>query len=95
MKLAREVWGFTNGTDAAEAVRRDFEYLRRWCADQWHYCGIIVTRVCVCCGGKGEFSHSLWGIEDDGWDSVEYHATVIQDLIGNIEYQMNNRKVEA
>jgi hypothetical protein len=95
MKLARTQWGFTNGRDAAEAVERDFDYLRRWCADQWHYCGIIVTRVCDCCGGKSLFSDSLWGIEDDGINSAGYHATAIQDLIGNIEYQMNNRKAEA
>lgn len=95
MRLAREVWGFDTGEQAAAAVRLDYDYLRRWCDNQWHYCGILVTRVCDCCGGKSKFSDSLWGIEDDGINSAGYHASVIQDLIGNIEYQMNNKKAEA
>jgi hypothetical protein len=68
----------TRGEIRAEAVRRDYEFLRGWCTDQWHYVG-----VCVMCLGKEEdepnervhldYSESkdLWGVEDSEDDYIE------------------------
>lgn len=68
----------TRGEIRAEAVRRDYEFLRGWCTDQWHYIG-----VCVMCLGKEEDdpdervrldhfeSKDLWGIEDNSDDYIE------------------------
>ena len=71
----------TKGQQAAAAVMADFEYLRQWCNDHWHYCGIVVTLL----DDDGEETHisaSLWGIEEM-WsrESSDYHKTVIDDLI--------------
>lgn len=42
LKIAkRDGWGTRNG-DLMGAVRRDFEYLRGWCNDDWCYVGLIV-----------------------------------------------------
>ncbi|MDP5500313.1 hypothetical protein P3775_18370 [Pseudomonas aeruginosa] len=52
----------TAGEIAAEAARRDFEFLRGWCADQWRYVGVVVTLLDPQ-GEKTEVSDSLWGVE--------------------------------
>ena len=78
----------TKGEQAAAAALTDFENLRRWCANDWHWCGIVVSLL----DDEGEetgIDASLWGIEDDGFCSDGYHATVVQDLIGECEYQEN------
>jgi hypothetical protein len=91
-KAKAEGWGIsdpegkTKAQIAAEAVMQDFKYLHKWCNDEWHYCGIVVT-VLDDDGEETDNSASLWGIEDDGYCSRGYHATVIQDLIGECEYQ--------
>lgn len=82
VKDAVKVWGCKPGPDAVEAVERDFEYLRRWCADQWFYCGIRVTLLDDK-GEKTDIDASMWGIESD---ADGYHASVIQDLIGECDY---------
>ena len=68
---------------AAGAAMSDFERLRAWCNDEWHYLGVIVAPVCACCDQviKGT-TESLWGIESD---SEEYHWDVAQELAGQIE----------
>ena len=83
MTDAVRVWGCKPGPDAVESVERDFEYLRAWCNDEWHYCGIIVTLLDED-GEETDISASLWGIESD---CDGYHATVIRDLIGDCEYE--------
>jgi len=35
----------TSGQIRAEAVRRDFEYLRGWCGGLWEYVGVVVAHV--------------------------------------------------
>lgn len=53
----------TKGERAARAVERDFDYLRRWCNDDWHYLGVMVT---VYRNGAEIAGDSLWGIESHG-----------------------------
>lgn len=54
----------TRGEILAAAVRADFEFLRGWCNDEWHYVGVCVratdadgTAIGAPCG------NALWGIE--------------------------------
>jgi hypothetical protein len=78
----------TKGEQAAAAAMADFENLRRWCANQWHWCGIVVSLL----DDEGEetgIDAALWGIEDDGFCSDGHHATVVQELIGECEHQEN------
>ncbi|RQT19431.1 hypothetical protein DF044_01850 [Burkholderia contaminans] len=68
----------TQGEIRAEAVRRDYEFLRGWCNDQWNYVG-----VCVMCLGKVDddpdtdvdldylVSKDLWGIESNAYDYIK------------------------
>lgn len=77
----------TSGEQAHAAAMADFEYLRRWCADEWHYCGITVTALDDA-GEPTEYSASIWGVEDDGAASNEYHDEIIQELIAEIECQL-------
>jgi hypothetical protein len=81
----------TKGAQAHAAVMADYEYLRRWCNDQWHYCGIVVTLMDD--DEETDISDSLWGIEDDG-DSDGYHTEVIDELIRGCEYQENHATIE-
>ncbi len=69
MKIARrdgwdaEPYGGTAGQKAARAVAADFDFIRGWYADEWHYVGVVVTAKCPACGGFCGPSESLWGIE--------------------------------
>jgi hypothetical protein len=62
----------------------DFERLRRWCADDWHYCGIVVTLLDTD-GEPDSVDASLWGIESD---SPDHHDEVIGDLIAECLHQI-------
>jgi hypothetical protein len=94
MKLAKKdrwntkpyTWA-TKGQQAEAAVRADFEFLRRWCNDQWFYCGIVVTLLDDD-EEKTDVSHSLWGIESDAQDYIE---TVINDLIDECGYEVHTK----
>jgi hypothetical protein len=66
----------TKGAQAAAAVLADYEYLRRWCDDQWHYCGISVTLLDEE-GNETHISHALWSLESEDHD---YHQHIIQEL---------------
>lgn len=61
----RDAWGPTKEGEtkrqtAARCAREDFEILRRWCDNQWFYCGIVVA---VELNDVELASDSLWGIE--------------------------------
>ncbi|WP_152601589.1 hypothetical protein [Burkholderia paludis] len=60
----------------AEAVRRDFEFLRQWCNEQWEYMWVKVTILRSNDDGElveGEhFSDSVGGVESH----KEYHVAV-------------------
>lgn len=84
VKHARKYWGIENRAHAAETVRRDYDYLRKWCIGDWHYCGIVVTKYCTCCDSATGESESLWGIEDGLSGSDQYHQEVINELINQL-----------
>lgn len=66
----------TRGDIVAEAVERDFEYLRRWCTDQWSYVGVVVRLA-----DEPTRSESLWGIESDAYDYLEETAHELAEQI--------------
>lgn len=67
----------TKGEIIAEAVRRDYEYLRRWCNDQWHWVGYMIE-VTDPDGYAVYFTSdlvdSLWGIDSDSMKDYEAEA---------------------
>lgn len=68
----------TAGEIRAEAVRRDFEYLRGWANDEWTWQGVQVRLVD---GDDNELAeYSLWGI--DGNDD-EYLFNTVEELMDN------------
>lgn len=80
-QAVRESWGCKGGMRegetrrqyAARAVRETAEFLRGWCADEWGYVGVEVSRV----DSEGETvgeSSSLWGVESCG-DYAETEVT--------------------
>lgn len=86
----------TAGEVRAEAVRRDFEYLRRWANDQWHFVGVVVTLL-----GDDEdldglvatdFHNALWGIADC---DPAYAREVADDLIDEVVRAAHNEFLEA
>jgi len=66
----------TKRQQAAKAARADFERLRAWCNDQWHWCGVVVT---VSKEGIELGSASLWGIESDAGDYLTEVANELLD----------------
>ncbi|ALL68698.1 hypothetical protein K788_0000279 [Paraburkholderia caribensis MBA4] len=69
----------TRGEITAEAVRRDFEFLRGWCRDDWHWLGVVVELL----DGNGEVADdvndSLWGIESEAHDYLKETALDMAD----------------
>lgn len=65
---------------AAQAVNEDFEHMRSWCEDKWHWCGIIVTMIKDSFGNtpEQEIEVSVWGI--DGDDQTEYLSQEAYEL---------------
>ncbi|SDG92045.1 hypothetical protein SAMN05216466_10657 [Paraburkholderia phenazinium] len=86
----------TDGEVRAEAVRRDFEYLRRWAADQWRWVGVIVTPL----GDDEEdddrtpidYTHALWGIDSD---SDAYLETVAFELMEEAAREAHAETLES
>lgn len=71
----------TRGEIIAEAVRRDCDRMRQWCADVWGWCGVIVELLDDDGDGTGETA-SLWGIESD---AGAYLDEVAADLVDEME----------
>ncbi len=76
-RLGREP---TRGEIAAAAVELDFDFLRRWCSEQWHYVGVVVTLL-DSEGDETNESASLWRIESE---STECIAEVAKELAEEI-----------
>lgn len=82
----------TKGDITAEAVQRDFDHIRDWCNDQWHYIGVTVTLMVEDDDGelveysgplKSQFMDALWGIEDSEHKYVEEVAHELAESIAS------------
>jgi hypothetical protein len=62
----------TKAERAARAAMADFEYLKRWCNDDWFYCGYTVEIEGFEYDVIGD--SSLWGIESDAMDAFTEEA---------------------
>jgi hypothetical protein len=80
-KLGREP---TRGDICARAVEMDFDYLRRWCNDDWSYIGVIVELLDEDEEPTGE-GEALWGV---GSDSSEYIDETAHELAGEIAHRV-------
>jgi hypothetical protein len=49
----------TRRTLASDAVNEDYEYLRAWVQDEWHYVGVVVTHE------ESGANYSTWGVESN------------------------------
>ena len=93
-KATREGWGLSDPERLtpkqiiAESVRQDYERLKAWCNDEWFYIGVVITEIRTDSDGftYDGYHASLWGLESDCLDT----GWVYRDLIGDIEYQLNN-----
>lgn len=72
------VEGMTHRQVAALAARQNFEYLKAWCDDEWHYVGVIVTLLDED-GEETGISDSLWGVEDSDDDYISEVARNLAD----------------
>lgn len=85
-KLAKKLGREPNEGEArAEAVRRDYEFLRGWCNDEWCYVGVIVSEV-----NEGSQA-ALWGIESN---DVSYLAEVAE-VVGVMQKKREKREEVA
>lgn len=70
-----DIPGETKRQQAARAAKADFEYLKAWCNDRWHYVGVVVTASKE---GIELGSASVWGIEST---ETDYLCTVANELV--------------
>ena len=91
--ISDDTQGMTKRQIAAAAARQDFEYLRAWCNDEWHWCVLIVHPVCNHCNDVvTSVSASLAGVESDrdvagriaGVESDSDMTGLIEDMISEI-----------
>ncbi len=84
MKANRQY--YANGADCEKAVRADFEYLRRWCNDDWQYVGVVVELL----DDEGDpidgADASLWCVESDAEDYIrkELFGELVSDIEANL-----------
>ena len=73
---------------AAGAALADYDRLRAWCNDDWHYVGVVVTadESCPCCDRRLDESESCWGVESDAGD---YLDEVAQDLAEELHARLH------
>jgi hypothetical protein len=69
----------TKGQITEAAVEHDFQYLKDWCEDKWHYIGVIVTLFDA--DGEEQDSDSIWGVEDYGSHYQELASELADGLI--------------
>lgn len=75
---------------AAKAARSDYEYLREWCNNEWHYVGVIVTLLDDE-GNETEVTDSMWGVEDrDG-----YNETTAREIADELAHGYGTRWAEV
>ena len=91
MKVAKwDGWGVANPAGLtpdeiiAKAIDNDFNYLKGWYNDDWHWCGITVMLLDEEGDPTGDEA-SLWGLCSD---DAERHEEVIADLVSEIQRQV-------
>lgn len=91
MKVAKkDGWGVANPAGLtpdeiiAKAIDNDFNYLKGWYNDDWHWCGITVILLDEE-GDPTEDEASLWGLCSD---DAECHEEVIKELVSEIQRQV-------
>lgn len=74
------------------SVWRDFEWMRRWCNDEWRYVGVVVTPEFE----SDQQSMSLWGLDSD-WDDgiTEARESLADELIPITRFEEEMRKAVA
>ena len=87
MKKAVDVWGCEKGEDAAKAVDADFEYLRQFCNNQWHYIVVCVDRLSE--DGQVLSSDALGSVEDSNDAYVESITDeMIDSMLANYQTEL-------
>lgn len=87
--LAKRLGREPTGRDIRkEAVRRDFEYLRAWCNDDWRYIGVIVEALGQP-AGEVIASDAIWGVPSCDEDHIEALA---RDMAEDIARQFCRQK---
>jgi hypothetical protein len=97
VKIAkRDGWGVKDETGltanqiATRAVELDYQRLKAWCEDEWHYVGVVV-RLLDTEGNTVWHEHaSLWGIESD---DEKYHDQVARELAEEIAARVGDSNV--
>ena len=87
IKIAkRDCWGHgeptpgeTAGQKAARAARADFEYLRGWCRDDWHF--VMVSVGLIMDGNTVAGSHYIGGIESTDAGTIAEHVEELADTL--------------
>lgn len=96
MKQAREQgWNAppytgTRGECAARAVERDFEYLRAWCNDEWHY---YVVKVALFYRGRVVATDTVGAVEDYNDYHHEQAREMAQGLVRLYRRELAERQV--
>jgi len=83
MRIAkRDAWGCAKtGAEIEATVRADYESIRGWIRDDWHWCGVSVQLLDNDDEPLGgEFDYTLWGVESSG----DYWLDVARDLADDI-----------
>ena len=95
VKIARrDRWGTTGefrtaGEQAHAAAMADFEYLRRWCADQWEYVILGVSLLDEDDDEMGETEY-LGGVEYDPSSDTSYVLQEAESLAAQIIHRVGN-----
>lgn len=82
----------TRAQQAARAAMADYEYLRSWCNDEWHYVGVTVTLLDED-GEETSISDSLWSVETLGDYHHEQARLIADELARGFGVRWDRRPV--
>lgn len=94
-KAKRERWDAppygtgTKGERAARAVKADFEFLKAWCDNEWHFVGVEIT--CMDEDGNELGEDSCYGYET--WK--DYHEEAAWDMIEALAAQVKEQQAKG
>lgn len=81
--------GLTQRQITALAVKADFDYLRGWINEDWHYVGVVCT-VLDANGEDTNDSDSCWGFES----LDDYHETAGREMAESLAETVHQSKLE-
>lgn len=79
------------------AVEANFEWMRRWCNDDWHYVGIVIERLSNVGAedDEGTVVDSCWGFEDSDPHLQNEAESMLNYVAEQVQKEEDERSIKS